>query len=331
MLSVTPANPVALESAKENTPFVPRPVLGRHDNAVSQMARLPGDRFVSVSFDETLRLWKVDAQDAVARRDGHTGGARSVACFGKPDDQTGGFAAVGSSKGNILLWDLSKPSGPEARLPTPDSSEVDSLIFSPDGKWLISGTKDGLMTVWNVSERQPVRTLAPNLGALLGMAFSTDGKRLAVVGQGSAIIIFETVKWRIVAGVQKAHPEGADTIVFSPNGRFLVTGGIDGVVRLWNATDLRAVDAFYGHNAPVIGLAYSPSGELLATGSHDRTIRLWDLRTRRELHRFEGHTHFVRNVLFSEDGNLLVSSSWDNTLRTWVLPPALAKRSAPTH
>lgn len=75
----------------------------------------------------------------------------------------------------------------------------------------------------------------------------------------------------------KGHTRGVRQIIFSPDGRWVVSGGDDGVVKLWDLTMGRLVHEFTQHSAPISALAIHPTEFLMASASVDRTLRLWDL------------------------------------------------------
>ncbi|HTN00466.1 MAG TPA: hypothetical protein VL132_01240, partial [Planctomycetaceae bacterium] len=81
------------------------------------------------------------------------------------------------------------------------------------------------------------------------------------------------------AGSMQANSQGLKSVVYSPDGRWLATGGLDGVVRLWHPADGRQLLAEPAHRNTVFCVAFSPDGSRLATASFDRTIAVWDVAT----------------------------------------------------
>ncbi len=110
---------------------------------------------------------------------------------------------------------------------------------------------------------------------------------------------------------------GGTTVAFSPDGRRVAGGCLDGTVRLWDATTGREVQALRGHDGSVTDVAYSPDGRRIASAGMDHTVRLWDTDTGRVVHTLRGHSLGVAGVSFSRDGRRLASGSADDTVRIW--------------
>ena len=105
----------------------------------------------------------------------------------------------------------------------------------------------------------------------------------------------------------------------SPNGYNIVTGSLDGTIRIWDAETGSAVGRpLEGHTGSVLSVAYSPDGRHIISGSSDNTIRIWNAETGSAVGRpLEGHTNSVYSVAYSPDGRHIISGSEDKTIRIW--------------
>lgn len=107
------------------------------------------------------------------------------------------------------------------------------------------------------------------------------------------------------------------TVKFSPDGQFLVTGDMDGEVRLWRVADGKNLLTCKEHTSWVWSIAFSPDGQTLASGSDDKTVKLWDVSTGKCYLTLRGHSKQVWSVAFSPDGQIIASASEDHTVKLW--------------
>jgi WD40 repeat protein/cell division protein FtsL len=116
----------------------------------------------------------------------------------------------------------------------------------------------------------------------------------------------------------EGHPRGGvSSVAFSPDGKRLASGSLDGTVKLWDMFAGREEHTLHGHKDEVFGVAFSPDGKRLASGGVDGTVRLWHAATGREEQRLNAHDGWVESVAFSRDGTLLASTSFDQMIKVW--------------
>jgi WD40 repeat protein len=121
----------------------------------------------------------------------------------------------------------------------------------------------------------------------------------------------------------RAHLQGVNDLVISPDGKRLISGGRDWSIKLWGLQDGALVKTLKGLEFGVNSVAISSDGKLLASGSGgglSGTISLWSLPDGALVKTLEGHKSSVLSVAISPDGKLLGSGSWDKTIRLWSLP-----------
>jgi hypothetical protein len=172
----------------------------------------------------------------------------------------------------VYLWDLS--AGREFPRPASQQGKVIAAAFSPDGQTLAWSGEDPHLKLWDL-KRGVLRRLPRELKlhAVLALAFSADGKRLAAAG-------FEGLElWDLVTNQHLRTLRNGNSnhcVAFSRDGRLLASGS-DNQAVLWEVATGRRLRAFDGFEGPVLGVAFSPGGRVLATGSVDRGVTLWDV------------------------------------------------------
>jgi WD40 repeat protein/serine/threonine protein kinase len=161
-------------------------------------------------------------------------------------------------------------------------------------------------------------TLYGHSGAVLCVAYSPDGKRLAT-GSGD----WTTRTWDAQTGrellVLKGHAGSVYGLAFSADGRRLATASADRTARIWDARTGQELLTVKGHKGGLTSVAFSPDrdGQRLATASLDGTVQVWDAHTGQPVLALQGHDVVVRSVAFSPDGKLLASGGGDSTVRLW--------------
>jgi WD40 repeat protein len=117
----------------------------------------------------------------------------------------------------------------------------------------------------------------------------------------------------------KGHTDCVECATFSMDGKYIASGGSDGIIRVWDARTGRSrLKPLKMHTGAVFCIAFSPDSRQIVSGGADSVILLWDVMKGEvigELH--EGHTEQVSCVSFSSDGKQITSGSFDTTIRIW--------------
>jgi WD40 repeat protein len=114
-----------------------------------------------------------------------------------------------------------------------------------------------------------------------------------------------------------AHTDPITTLDFSPDGRNLVSGSVDTVVKVWDTTDASLQHTITDHRDWVFRAVWSADGTIVASSSRDATIRLWDIQEQRYRGVLRGHVAVIRALTFAPDGKNLLSGGDDGTIRVW--------------
>ena len=155
------------------------------------------------------------------------------------------------------------------------------------------------------------------MGGVNTVAFHPDGKRLAVAGS-EVVEVWDLETARKLHDL-KGHKKWVYCLAYSPDGKWLATGGWDRTVKLRDAATGAEALTIFAHEGFVLSLAFSPDSRNLVTTSEDRSVRLWEVPSGRRLATFHGHTDFVQAVAFRPDGREVVTGGADGSIRFWDL------------
>ncbi len=205
---------------------------------------------------------------------------------------------------------------PQLIVQTGHSDTVFSVVFSPDGKVLASGSVDKTIKLWNVETGQELRTLSGHGARVNTVVFSPDGKVLA---SGSSDHLIKL--WNVETGEElkniEGHSDWVFSVKFSPDGKVLASGSRDKTVKLWNIETGREIKTLTGHADTVMSIVFALDGKTLASGSLDKTIKLWSVTGGQEIKSFAGHSESINAVAFALDGRTLASGGSDKTIKLW--------------
>jgi WD40 repeat protein/DNA-binding SARP family transcriptional activator len=313
-----------------------------------------GSRLAIGSEDGSIHIYDAASGKLSLVLRGHKGRVNALAF-----DPSGSLlASAGFADGTARVWDAEsgielatvdlgqflKPSIPlphRCGLHPMGLKQVFDVAFSPDGTMLTTGGWFGPSStlMWDSATGRLRRILAQDSDSEeqwgRSIDFGPDGKLVAGEGR-DVVFVWSVGDGRIVARIRQQQ---VNALAFSPDGRRLVTGSLEGDVDVWEARTGRQIDSLNGNLGQVLDLAFSPDRNRLATSSTDGTLRLWDARTGEQILTLargvagevgaKSKFCFRRNrnaylgvggkLAFSPDGTRLAYSAADGTVRVLAL------------
>src|SRR5260221_7492705 len=209
--------------------------------------------------------------------------------------------------------------------------DVNTVAFSTDGEYLLTGGNDDRVVMWDKTARKMVRQfqLIPDNGVRRAI-FSPDGKYIMIVKQG---IVGYTSLFLLNSSTGEVLHNGnildfISSVAFSPDGRYLLANGnslfdvhnLNSPVRNFQEPDIA-----WGDDG-----VFSPNGNSVAQAGASG-VQLWDVATGSRLHHFD-HTAPVNHVAYSPDGKLLLTSTVnDNLVHLWDIQSSSELRTLAGH
>ena len=199
--------------------------------------------------------------------------------------------------------------------------QISSVAFSPNSRWLVSGTYDNKIVVWDVLTCQmAIQPLDSGSGAIQSLAFDHTGRWLASAGFDSTA----TKVWSLAVDQKPTNVPEPRGLPGAPKATFSVAsgpegfswGGEDAKIEFWDLVNQPIVLERPDSRSEINAVALSPDGTKLASGRNDGSVQLWDVESRRVLYAVK-HDGVVASVAFSPDGTQLASAGWDNAVRLW--------------
>jgi WD40 repeat protein/serine/threonine protein kinase len=359
-----------------------------HRAAVREVAFSPDGRLlVSASEDKKVIVWDFAQRKQLATLTDHTDNVTTVAF--SPD---GKQFATGSNDHTIIIWDRERLKKVEVL--REQSGAISHVEFSPDGHLLISAfpdrtivletsrwskiyemsSEDSFFPLFSADGRRLISTTGKSWDTKTGerltdaletpinlnlykAVLSPDGRRLVGVNSDGVVLFLDPIGRKIL-GHYRVHEDHARAVAFSPDGRFVASGGddivlwdvetqtiilhlehtagvwgltfspnggslvsshADGAILVWDMKERKLAANFNEHSAPVLDVAFSPDGKRLATASQDRSVIVWNLENGRKEAVLEGHSMRVTAVVFSPDGRSIASSDYNDRLILWDL------------
>lgn len=294
------------------------------------------DCFTTFLWDPSTFTWEISQLDFFTGRSGFI-----RVCLLYKDDKK--LLATGSDDGTTMLLDFETlapinlfttyphllEDGYEPEDPIDNPFSIRSVCFTPDGKYLVTGSNDGGVRLWDIeshSQTAPFRSFE-HPGGVNAVCVSPDGRFLATAGNDKSVRWWDLMddKKAPLTILQGAHSAPVTAACISPDGKYFATCSEDTFLKLWDTTTKIEIRKFTGASFAVNAVAMRNDRNYLAVGHTYNLIKIWDLAagklsntlTSSKVTDENGIYLAITSLRFSRDNQYLVSASADGTAKRW--------------
>ncbi|KAG8718650.1 hypothetical protein FRC08_004745 [Ceratobasidium sp. 394] len=161
------------------------------------------------------------------------------------------------------------------------TDSVSSVAYSPDGAYILSGSLDKTIRIWDARTGQSVgQPLQGHTSWVLSVACSPDGAYILSGSNDNTIRIWDARTGQSVGQPLQGHTGMVSSVAYSLDGAYILSGSSDKTIRIWDARAGQSVgQPLLGHTGGVRSVAFSPDGVHAVSASSDNAVRIWDVRS----------------------------------------------------
>lgn len=193
---------------------------------------------------------------------------------------------------------------------------INTLVFSPDYKYLASAGDDGFIKIWDTENGNLLQSFAIASRPILSLAFHPSSGVLYSGDKNGWLGIWDFATGQLIKSIQGPQ-EGIYSLACSPDGTTICIGSGYGAVQLWNSDTIEMEAELQGIVRLVSNVAFSPDGKKLAFTIGDFALKMWDVENRIDIYTFSGHLAEIHDLAYSQNGNYLATASKDGKLILW--------------
>jgi len=277
-----------------------------------------GRHVVSGGQDATVRLWDIQTGKLVHTFIGHEGPVYGLVATS--DGRR--IFSVSDRDTAVRVWDVE--AGTALNTLTPNSLHAIAIAITPDDCYVITGGDDGKDRVWDIGHSAIARIREQGAG-VYSIAVSPDGAYLVsgskrTLGRDpTGILWLRELDTGTLLNTLHGHKGNVTRLVFTPESRFMISGGQDGDVHIWDVDSGMLLNTLSGHSSAILLLWVSHDGRYLVTGANDGTIRVWQMHGGVLLGTLD-HTENVHSLAMSSDGRQLVAGTLEGEIYVWDFP-----------
>jgi WD40 repeat protein len=197
------------------------------------------------------------------------------------------------------------------------SGGVNSIDLSHDGNFLISGSKDETLCIWNLKTNQLEKTLKFDGTSIKRVCYNQDGTKI-LVGLYEQFAEIDVATLKKKSSKKNAHSSFVEACNYSNDNSLIVTSSWrDKSLVVWNGKTLKKEIALDETDVWINNAIFNKNANLVFSAGNDNLIKMWNVKTGGLIKSFAGHDDWIYDVCLSDDENTLYSGSFDKTIKVW--------------
>src|SRR6266496_3752685 len=202
----------------------------------------------------------------------------------------GGCAQSLSSSSTSVPIPTPRPRGSILYTYRGHTNRVTTVAWSPNGKYIASGSLDQTVQVWAANPGEHVQPFIyhGHTDGVQTVAWSPDSNRVVSGSIDKTVQVWDAISGEHVA-IYRGHTGIVNTVAWSPDGKYIASGSEDGTVRLWDVATGKQKYVNRGHQASVNSIVWSPDSQRIASGASDKTVQILDAATGNNRYTYRGH------------------------------------------
>ncbi len=214
----------------------------------------------------------------------------------------------------LATVDIFAQTEPRLVLPIGHTGTINTAVFSPDGKYVLTASRDHTARIYEVSSGKELHVLTGHTSYVSSAVFSPDGKYALTASWDKTARIYELSSGKTVH-VLPGHKHWLNSAVFSPDAKYVLTASNDKTARIYEVASEKELHILSGHKRWVNSAVFSLDGKHALTASQDGTARIYEVASGMELQVLLGHTDDVESAVFSPNAKYALTASRDGTAR----------------
>ena len=284
-------------------------------DSIESIAVLPDNStVVAAGYDGKIRFFDLENRVLTGQIEAHGDWINGIEI-----SRDGKVVVSASGDQSIKLWD-STTLMPIGKPFIGTESWINSVKFMNDSQYIVSAGDDAAIRMWDIAHKRLIcEPFYGHAARINEVDISSDGFVVSASDDGMVR------KWDVMNEQQSSkilqqHSSWVRTVLFYEKRNYVISGGWDKEIIVYDLTKNEIVSRLTGHTASVEALAIAQDKDILISGSDDGTIRFWSIKDGNECQKpIIAHDDWIRALKLSDNQKRIATASWDNTICLWDL------------